>query len=253
MKNNIIAVDVSKDYILYIDKLLERSKLDLFEWFEIPYQEIKVNTYIYKDLQSLVEGLKRRGLEPYPNNMVACMIDENPKKNIHRSINFYEPKTKSKSSNEYSKKEYNNIIIHELIHYIIDLLYGKLPEWLTEGIAKYLDRTYKEDLSELIAIINTYEIPDISTMKDDTFVLTTQEEQITEKGPKTIEKEIYNGYNISYIMVRYIIEVYGKDTLLNLMKNKNQISNIENQTLIEAIEYFNSQYLKENTIKNQKI
>ncbi len=251
MKNNIIAVEVSKSYILHIDKLLERSKVELFEWFEVPYQEIKINTYIYKDLPSLIEGLKRRGLGPYPNYMVACIVDEDKENDIPRTINLYEPPIESKDS--YNKKEYNQVIFHKLIHYITDILYGKLPEWLTEGVAKYLDGSYKEDLTILISRINTYEIPDISTMKEDTFILTTQEEQITKEGTKKVEKTIYNGYDISYLMVRYIIEVYGKDTLLNLMKNKSQISNIENQTLIEAIEYFNTQYLKENTIKNKKI
>ena len=48
MKNNIIAINTSKEYILHVDKLLERSKLDIFEWFEVPYQEFKINTYIYQ-------------------------------------------------------------------------------------------------------------------------------------------------------------------------------------------------------------
>lgn len=253
MKNNIIAIDVSKNYILHVDKLLERSKLEIFEWFEVPYQEIKLNTFIYKDIPSLVEGLRRRGLGPYPNYMVACMVDENPEKSIHRSINFFEPKINPENKNEYSRKEYNYVIFHELIHYITDLLYGKLPEWLTEGIAKCLDGSYKEDLTSLMTLINTYEIPDMSTMKDDTFILTTQEEQITEEGPQIIERTIYNGYDISYLMVRYIIEVYGKDYLFTLMKNKKQIPLIENQTITEAIEYYKNLYFAENTIKNPKI
>lgn len=242
MKNNIIAIDVSKNYILHVDKLLERSKLEIFEWFEVPYQEIKINTYIYKDIPSLIEGLKRRQLSSYLNHQFSCMIDENPKKNIHRSINFYEAKVNPENPNEYNRKEYNYIIFHELIHYITDLLYGKLPEWLNEGIAMFLDGSYKEDLTNLISRINTYEIPDISTMKEDTFTLTTQEEQITKEGPKTIEKTIYNGYDISYLMIRYLIEVYDKDFLFTLIKNKKQIPTIENQILKEAIEYYKNLY-----------
>ena len=29
MKNNIIAIDVSKEYILHVDKVLERNKLEI--------------------------------------------------------------------------------------------------------------------------------------------------------------------------------------------------------------------------------
>lgn len=240
MKNNIIAIDVSKEYILHVDKVLERSKLEIIEWFHHPYQEFKVKAFIYKDIPSLVEGLHRRGFGPYPEYMNACMIDEDIQNGIERSINLYEPSIKG-SETEYSRKEYNNVIFHELIHYITDMYYGKLPEWLTEGIAKYLDGTYKEDLTNLMSTIKTYEIPDISTMQGDSFVLSSN------------EKTIYNGYDLSYIMIRYIIEVYGKDYLFTLMQNKEQIDKIAQSTLIEAIEYFKTLYLKENTIKNQKI
>lgn len=240
MKNNIIAIDVSKEYILYVDKVLERSKLEIIEWFEKAYQEFKVKVFIYKDIPSLVEGLKRRGFGPYPQYMNACMIDENIEQGIERNINLYEP-TINSSAIEYSRKEYNKVIYHELIHYITDMYYGKLPEWLTEGIAKYLDGSYKEDLTNLMPIIATYEIPDISNMQGETFVL------------KDTEKNIYDGYDLSYLMIRYIIEVYSKDYLFTLMQNKEQIAKIAQTTLIEAIEYFKSLYLKENTIKNQKL
>ena len=54
-------------------------------------------------------------------------------------------------------------------------------------------------------------------------------------------------------MVRYIIETLGKDYLFTLMKNQDQISLVEQTTLIEAIEYFNCQYLEENSIKSPNL
>jgi hypothetical protein len=238
MKNDIIAIEVSEDYIRHIDRLLERSKLELFEWFEKPSEKCKVKTYIYKDITSLRTGLKRRYNKEYPPYMVACMVDE--EENIHRCINLYEPPITSEES--YSRKEYNIVVFHELIHYITDLLYGKLPEWLTEGIAVYLDGSYKNDLPSLINKINTYQIPSISDMKEDTFVLED------ESGNK-----LYDGYELSYIMIRYIIETLGKDYLFSLMKNKKQIKLVEQTTLTDAIEYFNCQYLEEKSIKNLNI
>lgn len=249
MKNNIVGIDVSKEYILYIDKVLERGKSEILSFFETPNLDFKVTTYIYKDIESLKEGLAKRGIGPYPSYMVACMVDEDQSKLIKRSINFYEPPTKT-DDNSYTKKEYNNVIYHELIHYITDILFGKLPEWLTEGIAKYLDGSYNQDITNLINdIIPTYEIPDISTMQGDNFVITTTEERYTEEGFTYNTKYIYNGYDYSYLMVRYIIEEYGKEALFNLMKNQEEIKKIEQNILIEAIDYFNSLYLKENTIK----
>ncbi len=238
MKNDIIAIEVSEEYIHHIDRLLERSKLEIFEWFEKPSETTRVKTYIYKDIPSLRTGLKRRHNKEYPPYMVACMVDED--ENTHRSINLYEPAITSEES--YNRKEYNQVVFHELIHYITDLLYGKLPEWLTEGIAVYLDGSYKKDITNLLKIINTYEIPDIKTMKEDQFVV--QDEQ---------GNTIYNGYDLSYLMIRYIIETLGKDYLFTLMKNKKQISLIEQTTLTEAIEYFNCQYLEEKDIKTPNL
>lgn len=247
MKNNIIPLDVSKSYILRVDKLIERSKLSILEWFQKDLPDFKVNIYIYKDNDSLREGLKRRGHGLYPSHMVACMIDEDKENNIRRSINIYEPPTTD--DNFYNKKEYDHVIFHELIHYITDMIYGKLPEWLTEGIAKYLDGSYKEDITNLMTIINEYEIPDISNMRGDFFIYKTYEEL----DGILKEKTIYNGYDLSYLMVRYIIEQYGKEYLNNLMQNKEEIKKIEQTILLEAIEYYKSLYLKENTIKNKKI
>lgn len=253
MKNNIIAIDVSKEYVLHIDKVLERSKIEILEWFSCIEKEFKVNTYIYKDIQSLRNGLKKRGLGLYPSHMVACMIDEDLSTGIRRSINLYEPPTIA-DEKSYNKKEYDYVVFHELVHYITDMIYGKLPEWLTEGIAKILDNTYKEDLTNLMPIINTYEIPSISSMKGDFFILKKYESTITEDAQE-IQKEItiYNGYDLSYIMVRYLIEVYGKEYLFSLMDNKKEIKRLEQSILNEAIDYFTSKYLKENTIKNKKI
>ncbi len=239
MKNDIIAVDVSETYIHHIDRLLERSKLEILEWFEQPSLTFRVRTYIYKDKTSLRIGLKRRLNREYPPYLEGCMVDEEKENEIPRTINLYEPPIESKDS--YNRKEYNQVVFHELIHYITDILYGKLPEWLTEGIAKYLDGSYKKDISNLLKLINTYEVPDVSKMKDNEFIVT--------EGDKTI----YNGYDLSYLMVRYLIETLGKDFLFTLMKNKEQISLIEQKTLTEAIEYFNCQYLEENTIKSPNL
>lgn len=170
--------------------------------------------------------------------MVACMIDED--ENTPRNINLYEPPIQSEHS--YSRKEYNLVVFHELIHYITDFLYGKLPEWITEGIAKYLDGTYKQDLTGLLNLVNNYQIPNVSEMNNDRFVVKDENDKV-----------VYNGYDLSYLMIRYIIETLGKEYLFTLMKNKEQIKLVEQNTLTDAIEYFNCQYLEEKSIKSSNI
>ena len=49
MKNNIVNIDASKSYSLYVDKVLERSKQEIISWFNISNLDFKVTTYIYKD------------------------------------------------------------------------------------------------------------------------------------------------------------------------------------------------------------
>ena len=86
MKNDIISIDVSQDYIHHIDRLLERSKLEIFEWFEKPSKTHRVKTYIYKDIDSLRTGLKRRiGKETYKCFPVFYPVG-NGRFNIDKSI-----------------------------------------------------------------------------------------------------------------------------------------------------------------------
>ena len=98
MKNNIISINTTKEYSLHVDKLIERGKSIILEWFEKTKTDFKVNTYIYQTNELLREGLKRRGLGLYPAHMVACMVDEDEEKGIRRSINLYEPPLISETS-----------------------------------------------------------------------------------------------------------------------------------------------------------
>ncbi len=231
MKNNIIGFYINKEYSFYVDKVLERSKIEIFNWFGKETPNIKIKTFIYKDIPSLVEGLRKRGHINYPDYMVACMIDEDQEKSIERSINLFEPQVDEPDPNKYSRKEYNIIIFHELIHYITDYLYGKLPEWITEGIAKYLDGSYKNQLEEIIKRVNTYQIPDINSMCDTNFV------KYDENSNK-----IYDGYEISFLMINYILEVYGKEYFLTILTNKEFIKEHTEKYLKESLEYYNFEY-----------
>ena len=220
MKNNIIAIEVSKEYQCYVDKLIERTKREIYEWFEHQTIEDKINIYIYKDIPSLIEGLKRRGLGPYPEYMVACMVDEDQEKDIRRSINFYEP-SKEPTETEYTKKEYNIVIFHELIHAIEHTIYGEQPEWLSEGIAKYLDGTYSQGIKWLLQnYINKIPVPEM----------------------KELEEEFgfheYDSYDYAYIMVSYLIETMGKKRFLEFLHNANEVSDLSKGLITRSIQHY---------------
>lgn len=238
MKNDIIIIDASNEYAFHLDKLIERSKNEIFTWFNKPNEDCKVKIFLYKDLNHLVSGLKARGFKDYPDYMCACMIDEDCQNNISRSINLFDPTT---SLSNFTKKEYDYIVYHELIHYITNYLFGSLPEWLTEGIAKYLDNSYKEDLTNLMSIINNYKIPSLAVMYGNNFV------------KKINNQIIYDGYDLSYLLIRYLLTIYDKNKFISLLENKNISNAYFDQLLKEAINYFNSVYSKENTIKKSKI
>ena len=135
--------------------------------------------------------------------MCACHKDED------NSLNFDNP-----NENKWSREEYKNVIFHELIHGIQFALFGSTPEWLSEGITKYLDGTYSKGVKWLLDnCINNNPIPN-------------QDEIENEFGIHG-----YNSYDYAYLMVSYLIDTLGKNNFVNLLRNKEQIETIKNDLL----------------------
>ncbi|MBQ3306554.1 MAG: hypothetical protein IJG68_00015 [Bacilli bacterium] len=169
--------------------------------------------------------MRKRGFKNGPDYMCACHKDED------NSLNFFEPKD-NPSENDWSKEEYKSVIIHELIHGIQFTLFGSTPEWLNEGIAKYLDETYTKDIKWLLDnYINNNPVPN-------------QEEIENEFGMHE-----YDSYNYAYLMVSYLIDTLGKDNFVNLLRDKEQIDIIKKDLLNRSINYYNAKYNEEKNIK----
>lgn len=150
--------------------------------------------------------------------MCACHKD------IDNSLNFLEPKD-NPNDNEWSKEEYEKVIFHELIHGIQFLLFGTTPEWLNEGIAKYLDGTYSKGIKWLLEnYINNNSIPD-------------QNEIENEFGMHD-----YDSYDYAYLMVSYLIETNSKEKLVEILKDTKRLDNYKDSLLINAIKYYNDKY-----------
>ena len=206
------------NYISVIDSIINSRKKEIFDFFNRKEIELPFNIYIYDSIEELVSGLLKRGFKNNPDYMCACHKDED------NSLNFFEPKD-NPSENEWSKEEYKNVIFHELIHGIQFTLFGSTPEWLNEGIAKYLDGTYSKGIKWLLdnyinnnSIPNQYEIENEFGMHD------------------------YDSYNYAYLMVSYLIDTLGKDNFVKLLRNKEQIEIIKKDLLNKSINYYNMKY-----------
>ena len=110
MKNDIIAIDVSEDYTHHVDRLLERSKLEIFEWFERPSETCRVKTYIYKDIESLREGLRRRLNREYPWYLQACQVDEDKEKGIVYTKGYYTYNGTTWVQSSFTEENFKKII-----------------------------------------------------------------------------------------------------------------------------------------------
>lgn len=212
---NYIVENEKSNYKDEINNIILSNKEDVFDFFNSPDLELSFNVYVYKDIDSLVKGLKERGFNNIPSYMCACQKDED------NSLNFFEPKD-NPNRNEWSKEEYKNVIFHELIHGIQFQLFGKTPEWLNEGIAKYLDGTYENGVKYLLDnYVNNKEVPN-------------QYEIENEFGCHD-----YDSYIYAYLMVLYIIDTKGKDYLIELLKDGKKLEVEKNNLLNCAINYYN--------------
>ena len=212
MQNN------ESNYNEVIATIINNRKKEIFSFFNSKEIDLPFNIYIYNSIEELVNGLAKRGFEKDPDYMCACHKDED------NSLNFFEPKD-NPSVNEWSKEEYKNVIFHELIHGIQFTIFGSTPEWLNEGIAKYLDGTYSRGIKWLLDnYINDSPIPNQEEIENE-FVM-----------PE------YDSYDYAYLMVSYLIDTLGKDNFVNLLRHKEQIEVIKNGLLNKSINYYNMMY-----------
>lgn len=220
-----IIQNSNSNYSQVIDSIIESRKNEIFDFFNVKEFELPFNIYIYDSIEELVNGLHKRGFKKDPDYMCACHKDED------NSLNFFEPKD-NPGENEWSKEEYESGVFHELIHGIQFTLFGTTPEWLNEGIAKYLDGTYSKGIKWLLDnYINNNPVP----------------------NQKEIENEFgmheYDSYDYAYLMVSYLIDTLGKDGFVDILRNKEQIDVIKEDLLNKSIDYYNEKYNEEKSIK----
>ena len=214
---NYIIKNSDSKYDEEINKIISDRQAEIFDFFNSIEKELSCNIYIYDNQEELVNGLKERGFGEFPKYMCACFKDED------NSLNFFEPKD-NPSDNEWSKEEYKRVIFHELIHAIQYNLFGYSPEWLCEGIAKYLDGTYSKRIKWLLDnYINNNPIP--------------KQYEIEEE----FGMHEYDSYVYAYLMVSYLIETLNKNKFIEVLKN-NEINKYKDNLLNKSINYYNNKF-----------
>ena len=207
----------NSDYKDRIDFIIQNRKKEIFNFFNISDVDLDFNIYIYDSREDLVIGMRERGFSEMPSYMCACFKDED------NSLNFYE--SKDVCLDDWCKDEYDYVIFHELIHGIQSKIYGQQPEWLCEGIAKYLDGTYKCGIKSLLEkYIHNGRIP-------------SMEELVDKFGFCE-----YDSYDYAFLMVSYLIDTLGKDVFLRVIGSEEEVNKISSNLVTNAIRYYNKKY-----------
>lgn len=199
-----------------VEQVLISRKPEILDFFNvIDDGRFNFSIFIYDTIGELVDSMKSRGFDKMPDYMCACYKDED------NSLNFFEPKD-NPTETEWGKEEYKNVIFHEEIHGIQSILYGNQPEWLTEGIAKYLDGTYSRGIRFLLdEYVNKTDIPSMYELENE------------------FGMHEYDSYDYAYLMVSYLIESLGKDYFLVAIKSKDIIKELSKDLVIKSVEYYN--------------
>lgn len=199
-----------------VEQVLISRKPEILDFFNvIDDGRFNFNIFIYDTIGELVDSMKSRGFDKMPDYMCACYKDED------NSLNFFEPKD-NPTETEWGKEEYKNVIFHEEIHGIQNILYGNQPEWLTEGVAKYLDGTYSRGIRFLLdEYVNKTDIPSMYELENE------------------FGMHEYDSYDYAYLMVSYLIESLGKDYFLVALKSKDIIKELSKDLVIKSVDYYN--------------
>ena len=213
-----IQTNRNLEYKNEIIEIINARKKEIFDFFYKEELKLNFNIYLYDTIEELTREMKKRGFNDDPDYMCACFKDED------NSLNLFEPKD-NPNEQEWTKEEYKTVIFHELIHAITYSLYGTLPEWLCEGIAKYLDGTYSKGIKWLFEnYIHKTLIP-------------KQIEIENEFG-----KHNYDSYDYAYVMVSYLIETLGQDRFNQMLEFKEILKQESENLLLKAICYYNIKY-----------
>ncbi len=211
--------DIVKDMI---DATNEKYN-DIINFFDIKeYRKITVNLFDDIDeFKSFIANIRNVDISSLPS-YVQGTFDKG-------MVNAYVKSDLSK--NEPLYKTRIHMILHEMVHLIyLEVIlksnYSNRVVWLDEGLALNLSGEYdnsKDLINKVIDKISDFNfIPNLNNLKHG----------------KTFINDDYNGYCLSYLAVRYLIDSKSKEELLEIINSKN-LSLKQGKIIIEeAIDYY---------------
>lgn len=127
------------------------------------------------------------------------------------------------------------INVHEFIHIVNrEKIYKKRVVWLDEGLATNLDgeRDYLKENDKFDQFLNTkiLNIKNLPAMND-----------LSHQGCG-FKQDLYDAYDLTYLSVRFLVETYSKDKLLQILKDYNLSIEIGKTILHDAIDYYTSKF-----------
>ena len=183
--------EFSKEFIEYYDKNIERIKKELSI-----FQETKIKIVLTDDEKKAGFVYGKSAFSGFFNDTGAFAY-----------INLYGNKTK-----EYIIKG----LIHELIHHLYKYyVYGKAKEritWVDEGLAQFFsgqkddlkdEKKYKEFLKDNLKCVDNIDLNKLN------------------HNDKSFGNN--NGYNLSYIAIRYLYETYNHEEFIEIIKSQEKM------------------------------
>jgi hypothetical protein len=136
-------------------------------------------------------------------------------------------------------KGYPGVVQHELVHHItIRMCNNNLAVWMLEGIAMYDGSAYYG--------FNTSSL--LSQMTKKGVSMTIEELEAIDLGSDISYTQIVNFYDTGYMYIRYLVETYGRETVMNIFKEAGK-KPFHDSTLNKSFEENNQKTTAEVLIK----
>ena len=212
--------DILPQKINYYKKIF---KIDNLEPIIINYFDDidKFRNYIY-NIRGTKDPLPSYAVGTYDNGMINAYID--PKIIIN--------------SSKYNKKLY--LPCHELFHilymkYILKDDFSKRIVWYDEGMAQFLSGEKDELLDE-----NNFKKFYLK-VRDNTLIIPNLNEL---NHGANFYNDSYNGYDLSYLCIRYLSEILDNANFQKLMSDFDRIKKYGNSILNDMFTYYDNIFLK---------
>lgn len=227
---SIYGVSNLKDYASQVMEYLMCNKKSILQFFEIEhYDKVRINLYDSKE--DILKWRTQSGIPPYQIRRNAGFF------NLNDNMVF--------CYSDFSKVDVI-VAIKNVVHEFVHLVYmnavqekgnEKRVVWVDEGLAQLLSGQ-KEDLLDKerfkIWFMNhilgaNKEIPSINFLK----------QHGSEYGSFCDTKtNKYNGYDFSYVLIRYLLETVDKTEFQRIIRNKDLIEKLESTIIESAVSYY---------------